>query len=199
MKYPIEIYKRKQNPIIMILGHIFIAGFGIVCLLIAFDLYNSSDQLIDRFAQTIFFIFGAMMVSYALTIIFIKPKLDVPAIHIDAKGITIDQLIKVGPIDWQDITDIKEFSHAAPGSHGLQRINGIEIKISNPRKYILLAKQQNKEALVLSWLYFGKIKISPQEVDIELDDLLNILGHEYENNKTKHHPRRWTPQTAKIF
>lgn len=205
MKYPIEVYKRKQNRVITILGHLFIAGFGIVCLMIAFDLYKNGDQLIERLGQIILFIFGAMMTCYALTIIFIKRKLDIPAIHIDGKGITVDQIVKVGPISWEDVTSIKEFNRAAPGSHGLQRMKGIELKINNPRKYISLAKQKNKGAflnlkiIALSWLYFGKIMISPQEVDIELEDLLDILQREYENSKTGHSPPSWRAQTSKVF
>lgn len=80
---------------------------------------------------------------------------------------------------------------------------GIQINVGNPRKYIDLAKEQNMgwfinlRIITLSWLYFGKIKIPENALDIQSGSLSEIIQSEYD--KYKFNPHQSYEYSKRLF
>lgn len=202
MKYPINIYQRKLDSGPLFLGSLILIGFGLACLALSFSMITENDtSIIDWFYGVLCFCLAMLCLSLPLANLSIQTNPNDIFLQIDEKGITIDQVIKVGPIVWEDITHITDFDHGAPGSYGFQRVRGIDLKLSNPNKYIRLAKEQNKgvftnlKIILYSWLYFGKIKISENSTYVDIEDLSEVIHYVYNKHKTKTGPVMWSPQT----
>jgi len=206
MQYPINIYQRKLTPATSLLASLVIIGFGLICLIVSFSMITEKDAaIIDWFYAILLFCLGILCLSLPLANLSIQTNPNDIFLQMDEKGITIDQVIKVGPIAWEDITHITEFDHSAPGSYGFQRVRGIDLRLSNPSKYIRLAKERNKgiftnlKIIMYSWLYFGKIKISENSTYVDIEDLSELIHYVYNKQKTNTDPVMRSPQSRKIF
>ena len=202
MKYPINIFLRKHNPAINFLGMLFLIGVGVTFTTVALAVsVEKHTTLTEWFYVILSLITGILCIFAPITQLFLNNK--TPAIQIDNEGITIDIFVKIGPIAWHDITDVIEFNHAPSKMNGWQRVKGIQINVGNPRKYIDLAKEQNMgwfinlRIITLSWLYFGKIKIPENALDIQSGSLSEIIQSEYD--KYKFNPHQSYEYSKRLF
>ena len=206
MQYPINIYQRKLDSDTSLLGNLVLFGFSLACFVVVFSMITENDtSTINWFYGILLFCLGILCLSLPLANLSIQTNPNDIFLQMDEKGITIDQVIKVGPIAWEDITHITDFDHSAPGSYGFQCVRGIDLRLSNPSKYIRLAKEQNKgiftnlKIIMYSWLYFGKIKISENSTYVDIEDLSEVIHYVYNKQKTNTDPVVRSPQSRKIF